>query len=76
MILATVMLLAMVGIGVMCIVRICIVWGTFQLLLGEGDYTRERKLETRRNSTIASIYWGIVTAVYLGYSLITSDWGN
>lgn len=76
MALATTTLLIMVGIGVLCIVRTCIVWNSFQILLEEGDYTRAHKLESRRNDTIAAIYWGGVTAVYLGYSFITNDWGR
>ncbi len=76
MTLAVAALLGMVGIGVLCIVRTCMVWESFQLLLEEGDYTRERKLESRRNSAIAGIYWGVVTAVYLGYSFLTEDWSR
>lgn len=76
MILATAPLLMMVGLGVLCIVRTGMNWGTFQILLEEGDYTREQKLENRRNSTISGIYWGVVTAAFLGYSFITEDWGR
>ena len=71
---AVVGLLTMVAVGVYCIVRTCIVWGSFQLLLEEGDYTREKKLESRRNSSIAGIYWGVVTALYLGYSFVSGNW--
>lgn len=74
MLLATAALLIMVGIGVLCIVRTCMVWGSFQLLLEEGDYTRGQKLEAQRNSAIIGIYWGVVTAVYLGYSFLTDNW--
>lgn len=76
MTMAVAALLLMVGIGVLCIVRTCVVWGTFQLLLEEEDYTRERKREERRNSTVAGIYWGVVTAVYLAYSFITGAWDH
>lgn len=76
MVLATAALLIMVGIGVLCIVRTCTVWGSFQLLLEEGDYTRNQKQEAHRNSTISSIYWGVVTAAYLAYSFITGNWGS
>ncbi len=69
-------LLFMVGIGVLCIVRTCIVWGTFQILLEEEDYTREKKLENHRNNAIAGIYWGVITALYLAYSFITNDWSR
>ena len=76
MTLATAVLLLMAGVGVLCIVHTCMVWGGFQLLLEEGDYTPERKLEARRNSAIAAIYWGVVTAMFLGYSFIANDWGQ
>lgn len=71
---AVVALLTMVAMGVYLIVRACMVWGAFQLLLEEGDYTREKKLESRRNSAISGIYWGLVVAVYLGYSFVTGNW--
>lgn len=74
MILAVSALLFMVGIGVLCIVRTCMVWGAFQILLEEEDYTRERKMENKRNNAIAGIYWGLVTAVFLAYSFITESW--
>ena len=74
MILATAALLGMVGIGVLCIVRTCMVWESFEILLEEGEHTRERKREARRNHAIAGIYWGLVTAVYLAYSFVTDDW--
>lgn len=76
MTLAVASLLFMIGIGVLCIVRTCIVWGSFQVLLEEGDYRREKKTEHHRNDAITVIYWGIVTALYLGYSFITNDWGR
>ena len=74
MVLAVVALLVIVGIGVLCIIRTCMVWGSFQILLEEGDYTREKKSESRRNNAIAGIYWGVVTVVYLGYSFMTGEW--
>lgn len=74
MTLAAAAMLLMVGIGVLCIVRTCIVWGTFQMLLEEEDYSRAQKPENRRNSAVAAIYWGTVTAVFLGYSFISGEW--
>lgn len=73
---AVVVLLTMVAVGVYSIVRTYMVWDSFQMLLEEADYTREKKLESRRNSAIAGIYWGVVTALYLGYSFLSGDWGR
>lgn len=73
-IMAVAALLFMVGIGVLCIVRTAIVWESFQMLLEEGDYTREHKAENKRNEAIAAIYWGLTTAAFLGYSFVTDSW--
>ena len=33
-------------------------------------------MESKRNSALATIYWCLVTAVYLAWSFITMDWGR
>ena len=50
------------------------IYGGFQKLLEEGDYTRRKKLENKRNNVIDKIYWCSVTAIYLGWSFITMQW--
>ena len=67
-------LLLFVAIGVLMIVRASCIWGGFQKLLEEGDYTREQKLENHRNETLTTIYWCAVTAGFLAYSFITMRW--
>ena len=71
---ATCVMLVVVAIGVLMIVRSCIIWGGMQILLEEGDYTREEKLQSKKNAPIATIYWCTAIAVYLGYSFITRRW--
>ncbi|MBQ3390560.1 MAG: helix-turn-helix transcriptional regulator [Firmicutes bacterium] len=66
--------LVLVAIGVFFIVRSCVVWGGFQRLLETGEYTREQKLENKRNQYIDAIYWCSVTAIYLAWSFITFNW--
>ncbi len=68
--------LLLVAVGVFLIVRASIVWGSFQILLEEGDYTKEQKLNTKKNELLTTIYWAAVTAGYLGYSFLTMDWGR
>lgn len=65
-------LLILVSIGVNKIVNTSIIWGGFEKLLEEGDFTRVNK-EVKR-SPIMGIYWIIVVAIYLGYSFITYNW--
>ena len=67
-------LLVLVAIGVLLIVRTSMVWGGYQILLQEGDYTVECKRENRKNEHIASIYWGSAVAVFLAVSFLTNAW--
>ena len=76
MILAVCMLLALVAVGVLLIVRSSIIWGSYQQLLEEGDYSREAKEESRKYGWIAGSYWLLVTAGYLAWSFITNRWNQ
>ena len=67
-------LLALVAIGVLLIVRSSIVWGSFQQLLEEGDYSRANKEESKRYELLTTIYWCAVTAGFLAFSFITQRW--
>ena len=67
-------MLALIAVGVMLIVRVSIIWGSYQMLLQEGDYTREAKEDLKRHINFGGIYWGLVTAGYLGWSFITMRW--
>ena len=66
--------LILVALGVFLLVRTCIRFGGFERLLEEGDYSRAHKLEEKRNDAIDTVYWCIVTAVYLGWSFYTMEW--
>ena len=50
-------------------------WTSMQKLLKEGDFTLQEKRKNKIKEDIGSIYWLIVTAIYLGWSLITNKWG-
>ena len=71
MVLGVCCILLMVAVGVFFIVRASMEHGTYQMLLEEGDYTRETKAVNHR---IGGIYWGIVTAAYLLVSFLTMRW--
>ena len=75
-VLALGLLLVAAGIGVLLIVRASIVWGAFQQLLQEGDYSREMKEKARTLGTFNGIYWCLVTAAYLAWSFLSNDWGR
>ncbi len=66
--------LVLVALGVYLLVRTCMIAGSFQRLLEEGEYTREKKQEEKRNDTLDTIYWCVVTALYLAWSFYTMEW--
>lgn len=67
-------LFMLIAFGVFQFVRNGIIWGSYQKLLEEGDYTREKKQENNDNSNVAAIYWCTVVAIYLGSSFLTMRW--
>ena len=67
-------LLCLVGVGVWLIVRAAVVRGGYNVLLQEGDYTREKKTNSKNNEAVSAIYWGVVTAGYLAWSFISMRW--
>ena len=73
-ILAVGVMLVLVAIGVMMIVRTSIIWGGFKALLEEDDYSRVEKTAEKKIAPIASVYWALVTAGYLGWSFLTMEW--
>lgn len=64
------------GIGVICFIQTGIIWASYEKLLQEGEYSKANKEKSSTTSTIYSIYWSITTAAYLGYSLLSNDWGK
>lgn len=50
------------------------IWGSYQRLLEEGDYTREKKLENKKNANLATVYWCTAAAIYLGASFLSRKW--
>lgn len=66
--------LAMVAVGVYLLVETCTLNGGYQRLLEEGDYTRAKKEESKRNGPLLMIFWGVTTGIYLFWSFWTDDW--
>ncbi len=67
-------LLIFVGIGVVFFIKSGIIWASFEKLLQEGDYSKEKKKNQSIATAISVFYWLIVTAIFLGYSLSTNNW--
>ena len=44
------------------------------MLLEEGDYSKEEKVENKRKEHLTTIYWLSIVVIYLAYSFITENW--
>ncbi|MBQ9745786.1 MAG: XRE family transcriptional regulator, partial [Clostridia bacterium] len=66
--------LLLVAFGVYSFVTAGVPWGAMQKMLEEGDFTRSAKSAEKIMEPISAVYWLVVTAGYLGYSFITSNW--
>ncbi len=67
-------LLALAGVGALLIVRSSMLWGAFQRLLQEGEYSRESKTCARSIAPFSGIYWSLVTAGFLAWGFLGSAW--
>lgn len=67
-------LLLIISIAVNMFVRVGNVNEAYNKLLQEGDYTVNKKKNEPVLSRVATIYWLLAVAVYLGWSLPTNNW--
>lgn len=66
--------LVIVSLGVRLLVHSGTVWGGFERLLEEGEYTREEKKKQPLISRISQVYWLLVLTGFLAYSFVTGGW--
>lgn len=71
-----VVLFIILTIGLFIIIPVSTEYNAYNLLLGEGDFSPKKKYITKRTQKVASIYWPLMTAIYLGWSFWTMDWGT
>ena len=64
--------MAIAGIGVFLFIVAGVQNASMQKLLKEGEYTPKESNGIR--GAVETIYWGILTAIYLAWSFLTFDW--
>lgn len=69
-------LLALVAVAVFLFVRFGSIHSSYQKILQEEDYTRERKQANKKLSWFPGAYWTLATAIYLAYSFTTKQWDS
>lgn len=68
------LLLLIVSFAVNRFVHVGIINSSYEKLLQEGDYTPGKKKSAPIIDRIAGIYWLVVVAIYLAWSLFTMNW--
>ena len=63
-----------VAIGVMFFIVAGVRWASMQKLLKEGEFSEKGKQKNKIIEAIGTVYWLFATAIYLGWSFLTSDW--
>ena len=67
-------LLALVAAAVFLFVRFGSIHSSYQKILQEEDYTKERKQINKKLAWFPGVYWTLATAIYLAYSFATERW--
>ncbi len=63
-----------VAIGVMLLTRVNIINNAYNMLLQEGDYSKDKKKRNPFVSAVTVTYWLTATAIFLVWSFLTNKW--
>lgn len=69
-------MLVFVALGVFLFIYGGVQWASMQKLLKEGEFTDSEKEKNKKRESIGSVYWLVVTTIYLAWSFITKNWGS
>ncbi len=69
------LLLFLVASGVFIIIHSNATKDVYEKLLNIGEVTPSKKEVERTTELLATIYWPFIVAIYLGWSLISMNWG-
>lgn len=72
--LAVAVLLFIIAIGSFLLAKINIYKEAYYKLLQKGEFEKDNKRINKKLETFTSVYWIIITGLYLGYSFITKRW--
>lgn len=67
-------MLVLVAIAVFAFVSVGIRWAGYHKLLQTGQFTPEQKRKSKLMQTVTSIYWLVITALFLLISFTTKRW--
>jgi len=68
-------LLLMIAIGVYILLPVSTKHEAYNSILKEGEFEENTNRRTKRIEKLAAFYWPLLTAIFLGWSLWTMNWG-
>lgn len=69
-------LLAMVALGVLLLVWVCMIQESFDKLLQLGEYTPVQRRTEKKAEIVGGIYWPVVTAIFLAAGFSRLGWSR
>jgi archaellum biogenesis protein FlaJ (TadC family) len=66
---------ALIGFGVSLLIRVNAKKNAYESTLRQGEFAPNKIKESKITERLAVVYWPVVVAIYLGWSLWTHHWG-
>ncbi|PCI64535.1 MAG: transcriptional regulator [Gammaproteobacteria bacterium] len=70
-----IVLLLMIATGIYILIPVSTKYDCYNRILQEGYPYAKKSRRTKRIEKLAAFYWPLLTAIYIGWSLWTMDWG-
>lgn len=70
-----IVLLLIIAIGIYIVAPVSAKYDAYNNILKDSFLETEKSQRTKRAEKLATFYWPLLTAIYLGWSLWTMDWG-
>ena len=67
-------MIVLAGIGSAIFIIVGVRNGSMQKLLKEGEYTDKEKSRRGLKESVSFVYWGVLTAIYLSWSILCDSW--
>lgn len=71
-----IVLLLIVAIGLCIVIPVSAKYDAYNNILKDSFLNSDKSERTKRAEKLAAFYWPLLTAVFLGWSLWTMDWGT
>ena len=70
-----IVLLVMIAIGIFIVAPVSAKYDAYNNILKDSGKETEKNRRVKRAEKLAAFYWPLLTAIYLGWSLWTMNWG-